>query len=151
MSASIPNAAHHASLPPLASRFVEVAALPWEKTLHPGCQAKTLLADPATGLLTVLLRMAPGAKLPDHEHVLIEQTYVLEGSLVCGEGVCRAGEFVWRPAGSRHEAWAGLEGNLVLAMFQIPNRFYQPDGNVVDALGNDWEKSWRRLLQKRDP
>lgn len=150
MSASIPNAAHHASLPPLASRFVEVAALPWEKTLHPGCEAKTLLADPATGLLTVLLRMAPRAKLPDHEHVLIEQTYVLEGSLVCGEGVCQAGEFVWRPAGSRHEAWAGPEGNLVLAMFQIPNRFFQPDGNVVDALGNDWEKTWGWLLKKRD-
>jgi anti-sigma factor ChrR (cupin superfamily) len=150
MRASVPKASHHASLPPLASRFVEVAALPWEKTLHPGCEAKTLLVDPATGLLTVLLRMAPGAKLPDHEHVLIEQTYVLEGSLVCGEGVCRAGEFVWRPAGSRHEAWAGPEGNLLLAMFQIPNRFFQPDGKVVDALGNDWEKTWGGLLRKRD-
>jgi anti-sigma factor ChrR (cupin superfamily) len=151
MRTSLPNAAHHASLPPLASRFVDVAALPWEKTLHPGCEAKTLLVDPATGLLTVLLRMAPGAKLPDHEHVLIEQTYVLEGSLVCGEGVCRAGEFVWRPAGSRHEAWAGPKGNLVLAMFQIPNRFFQPDKKVVDALGNDWEKAWGGLLQKRGP
>ena len=30
--------------------------------------------------------MAPGATLPDHEHVLIEQTYVLEGSLVDKEG-----------------------------------------------------------------
>jgi anti-sigma factor ChrR (cupin superfamily) len=143
MSAVTPKAPNHANLPPLASRFVDIAALPWEKSLlHPGVETKTLVVDPASGLLTTLLRMAPGAKLPDHEHVLVEQTYVLEGSLVCGEGVCRAGEFVWRPAGSRHEAWAGPEGGLMLGMFQIPNRFFQADGRIVDFLGNDWEKTW---------
>ena len=143
MSAVTPKAPNHANLPPLASRFVNIAALPWEKSLlHPGVETKTLVVDPASGLLTTLLRMAPGAKLPDHEHVLVEQTYVLEGSLVCGEGVCRAGEFVWRPAGSRHEAWAGPEGGLMLGMFQIPNRFFQADGRIVDFLGNDWEKTW---------
>jgi anti-sigma factor ChrR (cupin superfamily) len=102
--------------------------------------------DRATGLLTMLLRMAPGAKLPDHEHVQIEQTYVLEGSLVCGEGVCRAGDFVWRPAGSRHEAWAGPEGGLMIAMFQVPNRFFEADGGEVDFLGNHWDKTWGRVL-----
>ena len=56
--------------------------------------------------------------------------------------VTRAGQFVWRPAGSRHEAWAGPEGGLMLGMFQIPNRFFQADGKVVDFLGNDWEKIW---------
>jgi len=91
------------------------------------------------------MKMAPGARLPDHEHVRIEQTYVLEGSLVCGEGVCKAGEFVWRPAGSRHEAWAGPQGGLMLAMFQIPNKFYQPDGRETDFLGKDWEKTWGAL------
>ena len=85
----------------LASRFVQVADLPWEKTRFPGIETKTLLFERDSGLVTVLMRMAPGARLPDHEHVRIEQTYVLEGSLVCGEGECRAGEFVWRPAGSR--------------------------------------------------
>jgi len=143
MSAVTPNATNHANLPPLASRFVNASALPWEKSrLHPGIETKTLIVDRDSGLLTMLLRMAPGAKLPDHEHVLIEQTYVLEGTLVCGEGVCRAGEFVWRPAGSRHEAWAGPEGGLMIAMFQIPNRFFQADGHEVDFLGNDWEKTW---------
>ena len=142
MNAVTPKAADHTNLPPLASRFVDVASLPWEKSRYPGCETKTLLVDRASGVLTMLLKMAPGAKLPDHEHVLIEQTYVLEGSLVCGEGVCRAGEFVWRPAGSRHEAWAGPEGGLMLGMFQIPNRFFDADGRAVDFLGNDWEKAW---------
>jgi anti-sigma factor ChrR (cupin superfamily) len=151
MSAVTPKAPNHATLPPLASRFVDVPALPWEKSLlHPGVETKTLVVDPASGLLTTLLRMAPGAKLPDHEHVLVEQTFVLEGSLVCGEGVCRAGEFVWRPAGSRHEAWAGPEGGLMLGMFQIPNRFFQANGRIVDFLGNDWEKTWGAAYARQE-
>jgi len=143
MSAVTPKAPNHAHLPPLASRFVDVPALPWEKSLlHPGIETKTLVVDAGSGLLTTLLRMAPGAKLPDHEHVLVEQTFVLEGSLVCGEGVCRAGEFVWRPAGSRHEAWAGPEGGLMLGMFQIPNRFFAADGRTTDMAGADWDALW---------
>lgn len=149
MNAITPNAAHHAGLPPLASRFVDIGELPWEKTRHPGVETKTLVVDPASGLLTALTKLAPGAKLPDHEHVRIEQTYVIEGELHCGEGVCRAGDFVWRPAGSRHEAWAGLAGCLALAMFQVPNRFFEPGGKVVDFLGNDWEKTWG--LRLRNP
>jgi len=127
---------------PLASRFVEVSRMPWQPTRFAGIETKTLLFDRATGLATVLMRMAPGAKLPDHEHVLIEQTYVLEGSLVCGEGECKAGEFVWRPAGSRHEAWGGPQGGLMLAMFQIPNKFFETDGRETDVNGADWNANW---------
>lgn len=150
MSALTPKATHHAGLPPLASRFVDIAALPWEKTVFPGVEVKTLLLDRASGLLTVLLRMAPGAKLPDHEHVLIEQTYLLEGTLECGEGTVTAGNFVWRPAGSRHEAWAGPQGNLSIAIFQIPNRFYQADGSERDFVGNEWEKTWGEALRRHE-
>jgi anti-sigma factor ChrR (cupin superfamily) len=32
------------------------------------------------------MRFQPGGVLPDHEHLTIEQTYVLEGSLVDKEG-----------------------------------------------------------------
>ena len=131
----------------LASRFVRVESMPWEKTAYPGIETKTLLFERETGLVTQLLRMAPGAKLPDHEHVLIEQTYVLEGSLLCPDGECKAGEFVWRPAGSRHEAWAGPQGGVMLAMFQVPNRFFQPDGRETDFLGNDWKPAWGSKLK----
>jgi len=147
MSGITPKATNHSRLPPMASRFVDVAALPWQKTVYPGVEAKTLVVDPETGVLTVLLKMAPGARLPDHEHVLIEQTYLLEGTLECGEGTVSAGNFVWRPAGSRHEAWAGPKGNLSIAMFQLPNKFFQADGRVLDFLGNDWEKAWGRAAK----
>jgi anti-sigma factor ChrR (cupin superfamily) len=146
MSGATPNAKNHSSLAPLASRFVEVASLPWEKTRFAGVEMKTLLVDRESGVVTALMKFAPGARLPDHEHVLIEQTYVLEGTLVCGEGECKAGDFVWRPPGSRHEAWAGPQGGVMLAMFQIPNRFYEEDGRELDVLGQDWNEAWSKAL-----
>ena len=148
MSGITPKAVAHAGLPPMASRFVEVSGLPWEKTKFPGVESKTLVVDRDSGMATLLMKFAPGARLPHHEHVLIEQTYVLEGSLVCGEGECRAGDFVWRPAGSRHEAWGGPQGGLMLAIFQMPNKFFEADGRETDFLGNDWQKSWGRALGK---
>jgi ChrR Cupin-like domain len=68
------------------SHLVRPATMEWQKTRFPGCEAKTLLFDRATGVMTALMRFAPGAVLPDHEHVNIEQTYVLEGHLVDKEG-----------------------------------------------------------------
>jgi anti-sigma factor ChrR (cupin superfamily) len=150
MAAITPNASNHAELAPLASRAVCVADLPWEKTRFPGCEVKTLLLDRDSGIVTALVRMAPGAVLPDHEHVLIEQTYVLEGKLVDKEGPDAGlevgpGDFVWRPAGSRHVAWCP-EGGLMLAVFQMPNKFFTEDGRVVDMIGQDWDLAWKRLI-----
>ena len=149
-TAITPNAPNHAKLGPLASRFVDVDSLPWEKTAYPGVECKNLVVDRSTGLITSLMRFAPGVKLPDHEHVLIEQTWVIEGSLVCPEGECTAGNFVWRPAGSRHEAWAGPEGGVMLAMFQIPNKFFQADGRALDFTGSDWQKAWGKAAERLD-
>lgn len=147
MTAITPNAKNHAGLAPLMSRFVSVGDLPWEQSRFPGIETKTLLFDKSTGLATLLLRMAPGAKLPDHEHVLIEQTYVLEGRLVDRDGECGPGDFVWRPSGSRHEAWCP-EGGLMIAMFQVPNRFYEQSGATTDMLGQDWEAAWGHAVKE---
>jgi anti-sigma factor ChrR (cupin superfamily) len=141
VSAVTPNAANHAGLKAKDSRFVDVPGLPWEDTKFPGVKAKTLLVDKSSGLLTVLLKMEPGARLPDHEHVLIEQTYVLEGKLVDPDGTCGAGDFVWRPAGTRHAAYTP-DGGLMLAIFQAPNKFFERDGSVKDMLDRDWEEFW---------
>ncbi|MEO6565964.1 MAG: cupin domain-containing protein [Casimicrobiaceae bacterium] len=115
--------AAHATLPALASRYVDVPTLPWKASRFPGVEVKVLMEDPVTGLQTVLTRMAPGAVLTDHMHVEIEQTWVLEGSLVDQEGEAKAGTFVWRPAGSRHVASAP-NGALLLGIFQKPNQFF---------------------------
>ena len=64
MAVTTPNAANHAGLADLASRYVDVAALPWVPTRFKGVDIKVLMEDKETGLLTALTRFAPGAELP---------------------------------------------------------------------------------------
>jgi len=131
------------------SHIVRPAEMEWQKTRFAGCEAKTLLFDKSTGLVTALMRFSPGAVLPDHEHVKIEQTYVLEGRLVDSEGAAEGltvgpGEFVWREPGSRHAATTP-EGGLMIAMFQIPNKFFDKDGRITDQHGQDWDAVWGHI------
>lgn len=145
-TAVTPHVSAHATLAPLGSRLVDVDALEWHPTRFEGIVVKPLLFDRASGLATSLVRMAPGAVLPEHEHVAIEQTWVIEGHLVDQTGPdtgieCTAGQFIWRPAGSRHSAWSP-KGGLFLAMFQMPNRFFETDGRETDMAGQDWTATW---------
>jgi anti-sigma factor ChrR (cupin superfamily) len=126
MSAQVHRKVHHDDIKPntdpaLASRFLDVPNMPWEKTKFPGIQIKVLYSD-ADGITTALFKLEPGAVVPLHEHTALEQTYVLEGSLEDHEGVCGPGQFVWRPAGNQHEATAP-NGALILGFFLKPNRF----------------------------
>lgn len=108
----------------LASRYVNVEQLPWKPTPTPGIDMKILLDVPETGLLTALFRWEPGTELPLHEHVEIEQTYVLSGSIVDDEGEVLEGNYVWRPKGNRHIA-RSPNGALVLSFFLKPNKFLE--------------------------
>jgi anti-sigma factor ChrR (cupin superfamily) len=103
------------------STYLDVSKIEWEPTRFPGVLIRRLYEDPS-GHLTTLTRMEKGARLPIHRHVGIEQSYVLEGTLVDDDGVCTAGNFVWRRAGSIHSAWAP-DGCIVLGIFEQPNEF----------------------------
>jgi hypothetical protein len=50
-------------------------------------------------------------------------------------------DYVWRPAGSRHEAWSP-RGGLMLAVFVKPNRFFREGGATTDMLGRDYDETW---------
>lgn len=114
----------HDKLADDASRYVDVEGLSWKPTPTPGIDMKVLMVDEATGLLTALFRWQPGTQLPLHEHVEVEQTYVLSGSIVDDEGEVREGGFVWRPKGNRHLA-RSPNGALVLSFFLKPNVFLE--------------------------
>jgi anti-sigma factor ChrR (cupin superfamily) len=119
-----PNFPGHDDIDDAAPRFVEVDFLNWQPTPFPGVEIKILIENPETGAHTSLTRMAPGAVLPMHEHMGLEQSFVLEGSLVDDQGAVTAGNFVWRPAGSVHTAHSP-DGCLVLGIFRQPNRFLE--------------------------
>ena len=108
-----------ATLGALASRFIEVDKLPWIET-GPSSRMKVLMHDPKTGMLTVLTKLAPGGRIPEHTHEGLEQTMVLEGwRLVDDEGACTAGNFVIRAKGSRHSPVAP-NGCTMLVFFMKP-------------------------------
>jgi anti-sigma factor ChrR (cupin superfamily) len=109
-----------ASLADVASRFVDTETMPWIDT-GPGNKMKVLYHDKGTGMLTVLTKLAPGAGIPEHTHEDLEQTLVLEGSLVDHEGACTAGNFVIRQKGSRHSPTAP-NGCTMLVFFMKPTQ-----------------------------
>ena len=122
------------ALPANVSRPVSIADLPWHQTPFPGIDQKILLRDEERGLITALVRMAPGSRLPLHEHADVEQTFVLEGSLADDEGNdITAGNFIWRPAGHRHVAWSP-KGALLIGIFLKPNVFLDEKVTPAGAL-----------------
>ncbi|MFZ3349290.1 MAG: cupin domain-containing protein [Xanthobacteraceae bacterium] len=102
----------------LASRFIDTDEVPWIET-GPGNRMKVIYHDPSSGMLTILSKLEPGAGIPVHVHEDLEQTFVLEGSLVDAEGECTAGNFVIRAKGSRHAPTAP-NGCTMLVFFLKP-------------------------------
>ncbi len=105
---------------PGQTRVVHAHQLPWQD-LGPGIRCKVLYRDEASGAATVLFDFAPGAQAPAHEHMGLEQTYVIEGSLSDHDGTVHAGELAVRDAGSVHAARSET-GSLHLAFFSQPVR-----------------------------
>jgi anti-sigma factor ChrR (cupin superfamily) len=86
---------------PLASTFIDVVNTPWREPF-PGIRVKVLYKDKQTKEATMLFETQPGTVIPEHIHGGVEWAFILEGTLEDEEGVCSAGNFVIRPAGSRH-------------------------------------------------
>jgi anti-sigma factor ChrR (cupin superfamily) len=107
-----------ASLATLASRFIETDTVPWIENA-PGHKSKVIYYDPRTEMLTIISKLEPGAGIREHTHEDLEQTYVLEGSLIDDEGECTAGNFVIRAKGSRHAPTAP-KGCTMLVFFLKP-------------------------------
>jgi anti-sigma factor ChrR (cupin superfamily) len=109
------------------SVYIKPQDMAWEPTQFDGISIKVLYEDKEKGEMTCFLKWEPDATLPMHKHPEIEQTYVIEGSFYDHEGICRAGEFVWRRVGSFHETHSD-EGAIILAIYRKPNLFQQSSG-----------------------
>lgn len=116
------------------SIYVKPNDVDWRPSQFEGIQIKVLYEKPGTGELTCLLKWQPGARLPFHQHPELEQSFVLEGSFYDHDGVCRAGEFVWRQPGSYHETRSD-EGCVLLAVYRKPNVFANTAGFGVEDKG----------------
>lgn len=109
------------------SVYVKPQDMEWRASQFEGVDIKVLYEDKEAGELTCLLRWAPGTTLPFHKHPEVEQSWVLEGSFSDHDGICRAGEFVYRRPGSLHETHSA-EGCTILAIYRKPNVFRSGSG-----------------------
>lgn len=79
-----------------------------------GMSVKQLFFDRETGMVTTLLKMEPGTRIPLHRHRGIEQCYVIEGDFHADNQSLGAGDFHCAQAGSIHQPVYTVGGALVL-------------------------------------
>jgi anti-sigma factor ChrR (cupin superfamily) len=85
--------------------------------LRPGVEIFRLWGEPPEGAGAALLRYAPGASIPAHQHVGHEQILVLSGSQSDERGTYPAGSLIVNPPGTGH-AVHSAEGCLVLVVWE---------------------------------
>jgi len=73
-----------------------------------------------------LLRYAPGAGVPEHEHMGLETILVLEGSQSDERGLYPTGTLVLNPEGTRHSVQSE-EGCVVLIQWDRPVRILEEE------------------------
>lgn len=93
----------------------------WRPTADAGVTFKLLFEDRERATVTTLVRMEPGARIPAHRHLGVEQCLLLEGDLRAGGVEMSAGDFNCSLPGSVHEDLTTDTGALFLIV--APERY----------------------------
>jgi anti-sigma factor ChrR (cupin superfamily) len=93
----------------------------WRPTADPGVSFKLLFVDRERATVTTLVRMEPGARIPAHRHLGLEQCLVLEGDLSSGGIEMSAGDFNCSMPGSVHDELTTKGGALFIII--SPERY----------------------------
>lgn len=93
----------------------------WSPTGYEKVWMKVVHRHPANAGMVFALMFQPGARCPLYVHPSSDLAFVLHGSITDREGTCRAGECLWRAAGSCHEYRS--DTGAVLLGFSLGARF----------------------------
>jgi anti-sigma factor ChrR (cupin superfamily) len=85
----------------------------WQE-VQDGIMLKTLYIDRASGIATSLVRMTAGTALPAHQHLGVEQFYVIEGDCNVAGQRLGPGDYHRAAAGSMHDTTYTVDGTLFL-------------------------------------
>jgi quercetin dioxygenase-like cupin family protein len=97
---------------------LNTAAIEWTTLDFPGVFLKTLRQDAASGGMTVMTRMQPGAMIPAHSHTRADETvYVLEGDFIEDGVAYGPGSFFAGAAGMVHGPHGTRGGCVLLTTF----------------------------------
>jgi putative transcriptional regulator len=86
----------------------------WVDTAVPGFRTKLLSRGRHPGCEVMLIALAPGAKVPDHDHAGSEEIYMLTGHLHTEGQVLGPGDFVRAEPGTHHNELISPDGCMAL-------------------------------------
>ena len=96
---------------PPARQWVEPA---WEE-VAPGISCKLFANDTAKHVVSMLVRLAPGAAYPPHTHAGVEELHLLEGELWIDDRKLCAGDYnLGEPGASDQRVWSETGCTCVL-------------------------------------
>lgn len=96
---------------PSAPRWAESE---WEQ-VTPGIECKVLAKDEERHRVSMLVRLAPGARYPAHTHAGVEELHLLDGELWIDDRRLRPGDYNYGPPGaSDYRVWSGTGCTCVL-------------------------------------
>ena len=87
------------------------------KDVAPGLQRRLL--SRGADATSYVLRVAPGATIPAHDHACVEHLFVLSGSIDVDGTLCHAGDYHRAAQGTRHHAPWSKEGCSVLVVESV--------------------------------
>ena len=87
------------------------------KDVAPGLQRRHL--SRGADATSYVLRVAPGATIPAHDHACVEHLFVLSGSIDVDGTLCHAGDYHRAAQGTRHHAPWSAEGCSVLVVESV--------------------------------
>ena len=86
----------------------------WEEVAQ-GIKCKLLATDTERDRVSMLVRLAPGARYPAHTHADVEELYLLNGELWIDERKLSPGDYNYAPPGARDEnVWSETGCTCVL-------------------------------------
>lgn len=100
--------------PPAGFFILRAGEGEWLPTEDEGVSYKMLYADRERGTVTSLVRMEPGARIPRHRHLGVEQCLVIEGDVRSGHHRMGAGDFNCSLPDSVHDELTSDGGALLL-------------------------------------
>lgn len=108
-----------------------VAEGDWQP-FQPGITCVPIYETPDDGPAAMLLRYAPGARAPAHEHQGYEHILILSGSQTDERGHHPVGSLLINPPGTKHHVRSD-EGCVVLAIWARRVRFLDESADLTDA------------------
>lgn len=87
------------------------------RTIGPGVECKLLYSDKSSGARSMMMRLAPGAIYPAHDHTSLEECVIVEGDMIIGDLQLHAGDYHVVQAGTRHSEVTSQNGGVVFLRY----------------------------------